>query len=91
MKIKTVILSKYHQSQLYLRITARQLTKFYVTSFARPEVPVIPWWSLRHINSILTYQWDIREEIDMMNIIQENTDDLQALYDRLQGLCDYAY
>lgn len=89
--LKKVILSKYHKSALYLSLTARQLTRFYAVSFARPEVPVIPASSLRHVNSLLTYMWDIREEIDMMNIIQENTEDLQALYDRLQGLCDYAY
>lgn len=82
---------KYHQSRLYLYLTARKLTRFYSYSFARPEVPVIPWSSLRHVNSLLTYMWDIREEIDMMNVIQEDTTDLQQLYDRLQGLCDYAY
>lgn len=91
MKIKTVILSKYHQSRIYLSLTARQLTKFYCTSFARPEVPVIPASSLRHVNSLLTYMWDIREEIDMLDVIQEDTADLQQLYDRLQGLKDYAY
>lgn len=89
--LKKSILSKYHQSALYLSLTARKLTKFYSYSFARPEVPVIPASSLRHVNSLLTYMWDIREEIDMMNIIQQDTEDLQALYDRLQGLCDYAY
>lgn len=89
--LKKIILSKYHQSRLYLYLTARQLTKFYVTSFARPEVPEIPWSSLRHINSILTYQWDILEEIDMLKVIQEDTAEYQQLYDRLQGLCDYAY
>jgi hypothetical protein len=89
--LKKSILSKFHQSKVYLYLTARQLTRFYAVSFARPEVPVIPASSLRHVNSLLTYMWDIREEIDMMNIIQENTEDLQALYDRLQGLCDYAY
>jgi hypothetical protein len=89
--LKKIILSKYHQSKLYLYLTARQLTKFYSYSFARPEVPEIPWSSLRHINSILTYQWDILEEIDMLKVIQEDTTEYQQLYDRLQGLCDYAY
>lgn len=89
--LKTVILSKYHQSRLYLYLTARQLTKFYCTSFARPEVPCIPWTSLRHINNILTYQWDIIEEMDMLKVIQEDTTEYQQLYDRLQGLKDYAY
>lgn len=89
--LKNAILSRYQRSALYLYLTARQLTRFYSYSFARPEVPVIPWSSLRHVNSILTYQWDILEEIDMMKIIQEDTTELQQLYDRLQGLCDYAY
>lgn len=91
LKIKTAILSKYQQSRLHLYLTARKLTQFYSYSFARPEVPVIPWSSLRHINSILTYQWDILEEIDMLKIIQEDTTEYQQLYDRLQGLKDYAY
>lgn len=91
LKIKTAILSKYQRSRLNLWLTARKLTKFYCTSFARPEVPNIPWYSLRHINSILTYQWDILEEIDMLKVIQEDTTEYQQLYDRLQGLCDYAY
>lgn len=89
--LKKIILTKYHQSALYLYLTARKLTKFYVTSFARPEVPSIPASSLRHVNSLLTYMWDIREEIDMLDIIQEDTADLNKLYDCLQGLCDYAY
>ena len=89
--LKKSILSKYHQSRIYLYLTARKLTKFYATSFARPEVPNIPWYSLRHINSILTYQWDILEEIDMLKVIQEDTAEYQQLYDRLQGLKDYAY
>ena len=90
--LKKSILSKFHQSKVYLYLTARKLNKFYATSFNRtPELPAIPASSLHHINSLLTYMWDIREEIDMLDIIQENTEDLQALYDRLQGLCDYAY
>ena len=89
--LKKRILSKFHQSRLYLYLTARQLTNFYCTSFARPEVPEIPWSSLRHINSILTYQWDILEEIDMLKVIQEDTAEYQQLYDRLTGLLDYAY
>ena len=89
--LRRKILSIYHQSALYLYLVARQLTRFYCTSFNRPEVPAIPASSLHHVNSLLTYMWDIREEIDMLDVIQEDTKDLQRLYNTLQGLCDYAY
>lgn len=71
-------------------ILARRLTDFYKTSFNRPSTPKIPQTSLRHKDSLMSYLWDIYEEIDMLKVIQEPTADLQSLYDQLHGLLDYA-
>jgi hypothetical protein len=69
---------------------SRKLNRFYCTSFARPEIPKIPYTSLRYEEHLMTYLWDIHEEIAMLNVIQYPTADLQALYDQLQHLLDYA-
>ena len=81
----------YYRSPLYLLTIAHQLTKFYQYAFNRtPNLPSIPWTSLRYVNSILTYQWDIYEEMDMLDVIQEDTTELRTLYNKLQGLLDFA-
>lgn len=85
--LRSFILSKYQRSIPYLYLTARQLNRFYVRSFNRPTTPSIPWKTLRHTDSLMTYLWDIYEEIDVM---QEDTTALKSLYDRLQGLLDYS-
>lgn len=88
--LKKIILSKYQQSMPYLYLTARQLNRFYVRSFNRPTTPSIPWKTLRHTDSLMTYLWDIYEEIEMLDVMQEDTTKLQALYNQLQGLLDYS-
>ena len=85
--LRSFILSKYQRSIPYLYLTARQLNRFYARSFNRPTIPSIPWKALRHTDSLMTYLWDIYEEIDVM---QEDTTALKSLYDRLQGLLDYS-
>ena len=82
--LRSFILSKYQRSIPYLYLTARQVNRFYVRSFSRPT---IPWKTLRHTDSLMTYLWDIYEEIDVM---QEDTTALKSLYERLQGLLDYS-
>ena len=83
-------LSKKYPSTFYRWRLARRLTDFYKTSFNQPEVPRIHHTSLRYEEHLMTYLWDIHEEIDMYKVIQEPTADLQALYDQLQHLLDYA-
>jgi hypothetical protein len=79
----------YHNSALYLIPIARKLTAFYAYAFNNsPNLPVIPWKTLRHTDSVLTYLWDVYEEIDMLDIIQEDATELRALSHKLQGLCD---
>ena len=85
--LKKIILSNYQRSMPYLYLTARQVNRFYFRSFNRPKIPSIPWKTLRNTDHIMAYLWDIYEEIDVM---QEDTTKLQALYNRLQGLLDYA-
>lgn len=81
--------SKY-PSTFYCWRMSRRLNKFYCTSFARPEVPRIPHTFLRWEHHIMTYLWDIHEEISMLKVIQEPTADLQKLYDDLHAMLDYA-
>ena len=88
--LKRCILQKYQRSTPYLYLTARQLNRFYARSFNRPTTPSIPWKTLRHTDSLMTYLWDIYEEIEMLDVMQEDTTKLQALYNQLQGLLDYA-
>lgn len=85
--LRSFILSKYQRSIPYLYLTARQVNRFYVRSFSRPT---ILWKTLRHTDSLMTYLWDIYEEIEMLDVMQEDTTTLQSLYDRLQGLLDYS-
>ena len=74
----------------YLYLTACQLNRFYFRSFNRPKTPSIPWKTLRNTDHIMTYLWDIYEEIEMLDVMQEDTTALKSLYDRLQGLLDYS-
>ena len=85
--LRSFILSKYQRSIPYLYLTARQVNRFYVRSFSRLT---IPWKTLRHTDSLMTYLWDIYEEIEMLDVMQEDTTALKSLYDRLQGLLDYS-
>ena len=79
----------YYKSALHLIPTARKLTAFYAYAFNNtPNIPVIPWKTLRHTDSILTYLWDIYEEIDMLDIIQEDSSALRTLAHTLQNLCE---
>ena len=88
--LRSFILSKYQRSMPYLYLTARQVNRFYVRSFSRPTIPSVPWKTLRHTDSLMTYLWDIYEEIEMLDVMQEDTTTLKSLYDRLQGLLDYS-
>ena len=82
--------SNKYPSTFYCWRLARRLTSFYKTSFNQPKVPQIPHTFLRWEHHIMTYLWDIHEEIAMYNVIQEPTADLQKLYDDLHAMLDYA-
>ena len=69
---------------------ARRIQNFYKTSFERPQSDKIRSASMLSKDDIMTYLWDIHEEIDMLDVIQEPTDDLRSLYNDLQTLLDYA-
>lgn len=88
--LKKVILSKYQRSKLNLWLTAKKVMAFYANAWTQPDIKNIPWTFLQWEHHIMDYLWDIHEEIDLMKSIDENTTDLQKLYDQLQGLRDFA-
>lgn len=81
---------KHYPSAIKCYILARRTMRFYRTSFNQTKTPNIPYTFLRHEHHLMTYLWDIYEEIKMYEVIQEPTDKLQKLYDDLQGMLDYA-
>ena len=69
---------------------ARRIQNFYKTSFERPKSNKIRSASMLSKDDIMTYLWDIYEEISMYEVMQEPADDLRSLYNDLQTLLDYA-
>ena len=88
--LKKIILSKYQRSKLNLWLTAKKVMAFYANAWTQPDTKNIPWTFLQWEHHLITYLWDIYEEISMLKSIDEDTTELDKLYNKLQGLRDYA-